>query len=91
MSEMGMTIEHVRVFGFEPAIRDMRNPRESWALSDSRFYDDSPFCHSTKYYTSEGGQGRSLSPEWNTRKMIVPEWPDLRPRRPQARLQAHRG
>lgn len=33
-----MKIERVRVFGFEPALRAMRNPKESWHLSDSDFY-----------------------------------------------------
>jgi hypothetical protein len=42
MSETGMSITNVKVFGFEPALTDMRNPKESWDKSDSRFYDDSP-------------------------------------------------
>ncbi len=33
-----MRIENVRVFGFEPAFRAMRNPMDSWARSDSLFY-----------------------------------------------------
>lgn len=33
-----MNIENVRVFGFEPAFRSMRNPKDSWARSDSQFY-----------------------------------------------------
>lgn len=33
-----MQIANVRVFGFEPAIRGMRNPADSWARSDSLFY-----------------------------------------------------
>ena len=44
MSEMGMRIENVEVFGFRAALRDMRNPKESWALSDSKFYDESPYA-----------------------------------------------
>lgn len=28
-------VEHVEVWGFEHAIRGMRNPLESWAKSDS--------------------------------------------------------
>lgn len=33
-----MKIENIRVFGFEPAIRAMRNPMDSWDQSDSSFY-----------------------------------------------------
>lgn len=33
-----MKIEHVIVYGFDPAFRGMRNPKESWAKSDSTFY-----------------------------------------------------
>lgn len=32
-----LTIENVQVFGFEAAIRGMRNPKNSWAKSDSTF------------------------------------------------------
>lgn len=32
-------IEHEEVYGFEPAIRGMRNPLNSWDRSDSEFYD----------------------------------------------------
>lgn len=45
MSETGMSIANVRVFGFEPAFRDMRNPKESWDKSDSKFYGESPYGH----------------------------------------------
>ena len=30
-------ITETEVFGFRAAFRDMRNPKESWDLSDSRF------------------------------------------------------
>lgn len=33
-----MKIEKTVVFGFEPALRGMRNPLESWDKSDSEFY-----------------------------------------------------
>lgn len=37
-----LTIENVEVFGFEAAIRGMRNPKNSWANSDSHYgcYDE---------------------------------------------------
>lgn len=38
-----MKIERIRVFGFEPALFAMRNPKNSWAKSDSSFYRDSFF------------------------------------------------
>lgn len=45
MSELGMQIiNDIEVFGFRAALRDMRNPKESWALSDSKFYDASPYA-----------------------------------------------
>jgi hypothetical protein len=36
-----MKIENIRVFGFEPAFRGMRNPKNSWHKSDSDFYKPS--------------------------------------------------
>lgn len=33
-------IENVEVFGWESAIRGMRNPKNSWHLSDTKYYDD---------------------------------------------------
>ena len=33
-----MKIENVHVYGFESALRGMRNPLESWKRGDSRFY-----------------------------------------------------
>ena len=35
-----MKIERTIVFGFEPALEDMRNPMDSWPDSDSTFGDD---------------------------------------------------
>ena len=34
-----LTIENTKVIGFEPAIRGMRNPLNSWCKSDSGFWD----------------------------------------------------
>ena len=33
-------IENTEVFGWEAAIRGMRNPMNSWHLSDTKYYDD---------------------------------------------------
>ena len=33
-----LTIENVQLFGFQAAIRGMRNPKNSWAKGDSTFY-----------------------------------------------------
>lgn len=33
-------IEHIRTFGFEGALRGMRNPLDSWKMADSTFNDD---------------------------------------------------
>lgn len=35
-----LKIENVEVLGWEHAIRGMRNPKNSWAMSDSRYYND---------------------------------------------------
>ncbi len=32
-------IENIQIFGFEPAIRGMRNPMNSWKKSDTTFYE----------------------------------------------------
>lgn len=37
---MSININNVRVDGWEPAIRGMRNPKDSWNLSDSTYYYD---------------------------------------------------
>ena len=35
-----MKIDFIRVYGFEPAFYGMRSPKESWADSDSTFFED---------------------------------------------------
>lgn len=37
---MSIKITHPRVDGWQPAIRGMRNPKDSWHLSDSEYYYD---------------------------------------------------
>lgn len=37
-----MKFEHTRVFNFEGAFRGLRNPKDSWHLSDSTFENDIP-------------------------------------------------
>ena len=37
-------IENLKVYGFEPAIRGMRNPMNSWARSDSDFNVECRTC-----------------------------------------------
>lgn len=38
-----LKIENVEVLGWEHAIRGMRNPKTSWEMSDSRYYNDPIF------------------------------------------------
>lgn len=38
-----MKFENTQVFNFEGAIRGMRNPKESWAKSDSKYFDKESF------------------------------------------------
>ena len=58
-----MKIERVRVFGFEPAFRGMRNPQDSWDKGDSRFYQPS-----VNYYSNV---------DWRT--VVAPEFPEIGP------------
>lgn len=39
-----LTVKNVEVYGFEPAIRGMRNPMNSWDKSDSYYTHDCEFC-----------------------------------------------
>jgi hypothetical protein len=71
---MGMSITRIRVFGFEPAFTDLRNPKESWALSDSKFYADSP------YYPCVGNTPmQDMKAPWQGPGILVPEWPFIGP------------
>lgn len=36
-------VEHIETFGFEGSLRGMRNPMNSWYMSDSKFGDDVEF------------------------------------------------
>ena len=36
-----LKIENIQVYGWEAAIRGMRNPKNSWDKSDSILYDNS--------------------------------------------------
>ena len=42
-------IENIQVVGFEPAIRGMRNPMNSWEKSDSEFEVDCSICDNPHY------------------------------------------
>jgi hypothetical protein len=44
-----MKIEKTRVYGLEPALRGMRNARESWDKSDSTFFEPGPYKASSVY------------------------------------------
>jgi len=68
----GMSITNIKVFGFEPALIDMRNPKESWDLSDSKFYSLSP------YHVSEAGYIQEFPP-WDHMQLRVPELPFIGP------------
>lgn len=46
-------IENVQVVGWEPAIRGMRNPKNSWHLMDSQYSDDCEFCGAEEYLVGE--------------------------------------
>ena len=69
----GMSITNIRVFGFEPAFRDLRNPKESWDRSDSKFYDDSSYAPGV---VSED----STDPPWDMNGIVAPEYPSIGPK-----------
>lgn len=48
---MSIKIENIDVYGFETAIRGMRNPMNSWDKSDS-FYCDEYNCHDCRIYNT---------------------------------------
>ena len=41
-----LLVENVKVFNFEGAMRGLRNPKDSWHLSDSNFNQDGSCCFS---------------------------------------------
>lgn len=47
-------IENTEIHGFEPAIRGMRNPMNSWDKSDSEWCDDKCSCQDCPHYDSYG-------------------------------------
>jgi hypothetical protein len=59
-----MKIEKIHVFGFEPSLRGMRNPLNSWHLSDSRFYPEA---------------GQYPPWEWQGESICAPEHPVIGP------------
>jgi len=65
----GMSITNIRVFGFEPAFRDLRNPKESWDRSDSKFYLDSPYNETV-----------SAVEPWDSSRIGAPELPFIGPK-----------
>jgi len=75
-----MKIERVRVFGFEPSFRGMRNPKESWDKSDSTFYRESKYCPS---WNGELIQDQpmivSAAVPWEP-TVLAPEYPDIGPK-----------
>lgn len=61
-------IEKIKVEGWEPAIRGMRNPLDSWEKSDSIFYDFEDLDEFTVYCHNINGDIKTLNPfdanEW---------------------------
>ena len=68
-------ISSTEVFGFKAALRDMRNPMESWDKSDSRFRID---CSQDPYYiVSDPARVRHF--QWRRFGFSVPEFPVIGP------------
>ena len=66
-----MNITNIYVFGFQPALHAMRNPMESWAKSDSKFYNASPFFN--------GQVGSVSNIPWDVRRITAPEYACMGP------------
>lgn len=62
-------INETQVFGFEAALRGMRNPMESWNSSDTVFHK-----------RSWGGAADAAHLVWRMRSIDVPEWPVIGPK-----------
>lgn len=75
MSETGMSIADIEVFGFRHALMDMRNPKESWDKSDSRFEGSSPYYPP---YLGEASVLRQPAP-WDIGRVNAPEYPFIGP------------
>ena len=69
-----ISIKETEVFGFRAALRDMRNPLESWDRSDSRFEDRSGEGFRESDFPSH--LSHSL---WNQSGYLVPEFPMIGP------------
>lgn len=55
-----LKIENTEVFGWEAAIRGMRNPKNSWGKSDSGMAHDCEVCH----WSEEDGLTCRLNAQW---------------------------
>ena len=67
-----LRITETEVFGFRAALRDMRNPMESWDRSDSRFVNDEPTDDSARNI-----EHISCLSQWQGLGIAVPELPDV--------------
>ena len=68
-----LRITETEVFGFRAALRDMRNPMESWDRSDSRFGLD---LSENEIYLP-GDPVRIFHSKWKELGWKVPEWPEI--------------
>ena len=75
MSETGMEIDDIEVYGFRHALTDMRNPKESWDKSDSKFEGSSPYYPP---YLGEASVPRRPAP-WDVGRVTVLEFPYIGP------------
>lgn len=63
---MSIKIENWDIQGFEPAIRGMRNPKNSWDRSDTLFFDDTG-----DFYTINGDTGPYDYPRLTDRDLLL--------------------
>jgi hypothetical protein len=64
-------ISNTVVFGFEPALHGMRNPKESWKKSDSDCYYTPPRRTKRRRYGRKGGTRFARNDAPSLRRIIL--------------------
>lgn len=55
-----MKIEHTEIYGFRAAFRGLRNPKESWEKSDSKFYPQITFDEQISWQARLGNANQAI-------------------------------
>jgi hypothetical protein len=75
-----MKIENVEVYGFRASLRGMRNPMDSWANSDSTYFDPTKgMAASATKDLNEISRAQQCSEFWDHEVVSAIEWPLIGP------------